>query len=62
MNTENQRRVLGWVDFGHFFLRPNWGSANDLYEYNTPMDDLKFILSFKTTESGTFVRFTKSRS
>ena len=32
--------LLGCVDFGHFFRRPKRGSANDLYEYDTPLDDL----------------------
>ena len=32
------------------FLRPKWGSANYFYEYNTPLDDLKFILSLKTAD------------
>ena len=42
--------ILEWVDFGHFFQRPKRGSANDLYEYNTPTNDLKFILSLKTAD------------
>ena len=46
--------TLGWVDFGHFFLRLKRGSANDFYEYNTPLDDLKFILSLKTADDQTF--------
>ena len=38
---------LGWVDFGHFYLRPKLEPALDLFKYNTPLDDLKFISSIK---------------
>jgi hypothetical protein len=37
-----------------FFLRPKLQSEGDLYEYNTPLDDLKFILSLKTADDQTF--------
>ena len=39
--------ILGWVDYGHFYLRPKRGLALDLYEYNTPLGDLKFNFSLK---------------
>ena len=34
--------VIGWVDFGHFYLRPKQELAHDFYKYNTPLGDLKF--------------------
>ena len=37
-----------------FIFRPKRESANNFYEYNTPMDDLKFILSLKTSDNQTY--------
>ena len=39
--------IIGFVDFGHFYLRPSRELAIDLYKYNTPFEALKFILSLK---------------
>ena len=39
--------ILGWVDYGHYYLSPKRRLALDLYEDNTPLDDLKFIFSLK---------------
>ena len=39
---------IGWVNFGHFYLRPKRELAHYFYKYNTPLYDLRFIISLKT--------------
>ena len=46
--------ILGWVDFGYFYLRPTREPALDLYKYNTSLDGLKFISSLKTIGEHTY--------
>ena len=52
--THQYLRVSGWVDYGHFYLRPKRELANDFCKYNTPLDNLKFILSLKTVGYHTY--------
>ena len=43
-----KRCKIGWVNFGHFYLRPKRELAHYFYKYNTPLYDLRFIISLKT--------------
>ena len=38
--THQYLRVSGWVDYGHFYLRPKRELAHDFYKYNKTLDDL----------------------